>query len=54
MPLNYYIQYASKLGNLSDVHWIGIGQFSFQSQGKVMLKNVQTVVQLCLFPMLAR
>ena len=34
-------QYASKFGKLSSGHRTGKGQFSFQSQRKVMPKNVQ-------------
>jgi len=30
------------------------GQFSFQSQRKTMPRNIQTAVQLCSFPVLAR
>ena len=32
----------------------GKGQFSFQSQRRAVLKNVQTTVQLCSFHVLAR
>ena len=32
----------------------GKGQFSFQSQRRAVLKNVQTIVQLCSFHVLAR
>ena len=39
-------QYASKFGKLSNGHRTGKGQFSFQSQRKVMPKNVQTAAQL--------
>ena len=39
-------QYASKLGKLSSGHRTRNGQFSFQSQRKVMSKNVQTTRQL--------
>ena len=39
-------QYASKFAKLSSDHWTGKGQFSFQSQRKVMPKNVQTTTQL--------
>ena len=35
-------QYASKFGKLSSSHRNGKGRFSFQSQRKAMLKNVQT------------
>ena len=35
-------QYATKFGNLSGGHRTGKGQFSFQSQRRAMLKNVQT------------
>ena len=38
-------QYASKFGKLSSGHRTGKGQFSFQSQRKVMLKNAQTTAQ---------
>ena len=37
---------ASKFGKLSSGHRTGKGQFSFQSQRKAMLKNVQTTAQL--------
>ena len=39
-------QYASKFGKLSSGHRTGKGQFSFQSQRKAMLNNVQTTTQL--------
>ena len=39
-------QYASKFGKLSSGLRTGKGQFSFQSQRKEMLKNVQTIAQL--------
>ena len=39
-------QYASKFGKLSSGHRTGKGQFSFQSQRKVMPKNSQTTAQL--------
>ena len=39
-------QYASKFGKLSSGHKTGKGQFSFQSQRKVMPKNAQTTAQL--------
>ena len=39
-------QYASKFGKLSSSHRIGKGQYSFQSQRKVVSKNVQTMAQL--------
>ena len=35
-------QYASKFGKLSSGHRTGKGQFSFQSQRRVMPKNAQT------------
>ena len=41
-----YTQYAGKFENLSSGHQTGKGQFSFQSQRKVMPKNVQTTTQL--------
>ena len=39
-------QHASKFGKLSSGHRTGKGQFSFQSQRKAMLQNVQTTAQL--------
>ena len=39
-------QYARKLGKLSHGHRTGKGQFSFQSQRKVMPKNAQTTARL--------
>ena len=39
-------QYASKFGKLSSGHRTGKGQFSFKSQRKAMLENVQTTAQL--------
>ena len=39
-------QHASKFGKRSTGHRTGKGQFSFQSQRKAMLKNVQTTTQL--------
>ena len=47
-------QYASKFGKLSSGHRTGKSQFSFQSQGKSVLKNIQTTIQLHSFQMLAR
>ena len=38
--------YASKFGKLRSGHRTGKGQFSFQSQRKVMPKNAQTTTQL--------
>ena len=40
------IQCASTFGKLSSGHGTGNGQFSFQSQRKVMPKNAQTTAQL--------
>ena len=45
---------ASKFGNFNSGHRTGKCQFSFQSQRRAMLKNVQATAQLCLFHMLAR
>ena len=42
-------QYVSKFGKLSSGQRTGKGQFSFQSQGKAMPKNVQTTIQLLSF-----
>ena len=39
-------QYARKFGKLSSGHRTGKGQFSLQSQGKAMPKNIQTTAQL--------
>ena len=41
-----YTQYVSKFGKLSSGHGTGEGQFSIQSQGRTMPKNVQTAIQL--------
>ena len=46
MLLKCCTQYNSKFGKLSGGHKTGRGQFSFQSQGKAMTKNVQTTAQL--------
>ena len=45
---------ASKFGKLSSGHRTGKGQFSFQSQRKVMQKNVETTTKLPSFHMLSR
>ena len=45
MLWKYCTQYASKFRKLSIGHRTGKGQFSFQSQGKAMPKNVQTTAQ---------
>ena len=47
-------QYASKSGKLSSGHRTGKGQFSLQSQRRVMSKNVQTTTQLHSFHTLAK
>ena len=54
MLLKCCTQYASMFGKLSSGHRIGKGQFSFQSQRKVMPKNVQTNTQLHSSHMLAK
>ena len=41
-----YSHYASKFEKLSSGHRTGKGQFSFQSQRKVMPKKAQTTAQL--------
>ena len=46
MLLKWCTQYASKSGKLSSGHRTEKGQFSFQSQRKVMPKNDQTTTQL--------
>ena len=43
---NDAVQHASKFGKLSSGHRTGKGQFSFQSQRKIMPKNAQTTAQL--------
>ena len=53
MLLKCLTQYASKFGKLSSGHRTGKGQFSFQSQGRAMLKNVQSTAQLRSSHMLA-
>ena len=45
---------TSKFGKLSNGHKPGKGQFLFQSQRKVMSKNVQAAIQQHSFHMLAR
>ena len=45
---------CSKFGKLGSGHRTGKGQFSFQSQRKVMPKNAQTTAQLHSFHMLAK
>ena len=52
--LKCFTQYASKSGKLSSGHKTGKGQFSFQSQRRAITKNVQTIIQLHSFYMLAR
>ena len=54
MLLKCCTQYAGKFGKLSNGHRTGKSQFSFQSQRKAMPKNVQTIIQLHSFHMLAR
>ena len=49
-----YTQYASKFGKLISGHGTGKVQFSFQSQRKAILKNVQTTTHLYSCHMLAR
>ena len=44
--VKYCTQCASKFGKLSSGHRTGKGQFSSQSQRKVMPKNAQTTAQL--------
>ena len=54
MLLKCCIEYASTFEKLGSGHWIGKGQFSFQSQRKAVQKNVQTTALLHSFHMLAR
>ena len=54
MLLKYCTQYISKFGKLSSGHRTGKGQFSLQSQRRVMLKNVQATIRLYSFHMVVR
>ena len=54
MLLKCCTQYVSNFGKLSSGHRTGKGQFSFQTQCRTLLKNVQTTEQLCWFHMLVR
>ena len=45
---------VSKFVKLSSGHRTGKGQFSFQSKRRAMPKNVQTIVQVHSFHMLAK
>ena len=54
MLLKCCTQYVRKFGKFSSGHGTGKGQFSFQSQRRAMLKNIQTTIQLCSFHMLVR
>ena len=47
-------QCASNFGKLISGHRTGKGQFSFQSESRAMLKNVQTTTQLHSFHTLAK
>ena len=53
MLLKYCTQYVSKFGKLRNDHKTGKGKFSFQSQRRGIPKNIQTIVQLHSFYMLA-
>ena len=48
MTLKCCTQDASKFGKLHRGHKTGKGQFSFQSQRRAMLKNVQTTAKIAL------
>ena len=54
MLLKCCTQYDRKFGKLNSGHRTGKGQFLFQSQRKVMSKNVQAAIQLHSFHMLTR
>ena len=54
MLLNYCTQYATKFWKHSRGHSTGKGQFSSQTQRKAIPKNVQIIVQLHSFHMIAR
>ena len=51
---NFHSQYDSKFGKLNSSHRTGKGQFSFQSQKRAVLKNVQNTRQLHSFCILVR
>ena len=52
--VKYCTQCASKFGKLSSGHRTGKGQFSLQSQRKIMSKKVQTTALLHSFHTLAK
>ena len=52
--VHYCTQYASKFGKLSSGQRTEKGQFSFQSQRKVMPRSAQTAAQLHSSHMLAK
>ena len=54
MLFKFCSQYVSKFGKFTSGHRTGKDQFSFQSQRKVVPKNVPIITQLCSFHMLAR
>ena len=54
MLLKCCTQYVSIFGKLSSGHTTGKGQFSFHSQTRAMLKNVQTTAELCSFHVLEK
>ena len=54
MLLKSCTEYVSKFEKLNSGHRTGKVQFSFQFQRRAMPKNVQTILQLCSFHMLAR
>ena len=47
-------EYASKFGKLSSGLRTQKCQFAFQSQRRAIPKNVQTIIQLCSFHMVAK
>ena len=51
---NFHSQYDSKFGKLNSSHRTGKSQFSFQSQKRAVLKNVQNARQLHSFCILVR
>ena len=54
MLLKCCTQYVSKFGKLSSSHRTGKGQYSLQSQRWAIPRNVQTIIQMHSFHMLAR
>ena len=54
MLIKWCLQFVNKFRKLSSGHETGKGEFLFQSQRRAVPKNVQTILQLCSFYILAR